>query len=94
MKFQKMSVKEFNNWLKNPHAHEASLPQFFKTGVPRTRRVLAGEGTEYSINKWKSFIARHGAAFAKNPTHRRAIAIQNWGWKNTKTKELVKEHGN
>lgn len=92
MKFQKMSVREFDNWMKNPEAKEASLPQFFKTGVPRTRRVLAGEGTEYSIKKWNSFIARHGAAFSNNPTHRRAIAIQNWGWKNAKTKEMVKRH--
>jgi hypothetical protein len=92
MKFQKMSVKEFDNWMKNPCAREASLPQFFKTGVPRTRRVLAGKGTDYSITKWNSFIARHGAAFSANPTHWRAIAIQNWGWKNAKTRQLVKEH--
>jgi hypothetical protein len=92
MKFQKMSVKEFDTWIKTPHAREASLPQFFKTGVPRTRNVLAGRATDASVAKWKSFIARHGAAFAQNPTHRRAIAIQNWGWKNAATKQMVKKH--
>jgi hypothetical protein len=92
MKFQKMSVKEFNTWLKNPESREASLPEFFGKGVKRTRNVLAGTATDASVAKWKSFIARHGAAFEQNPTHRRAIAIQNWGWKNAATKEMVKKH--
>lgn len=87
-----MSVREFDSWIANPHSREASLPQFFKTGVTRTRNILKGTGTQESVTKWKSFIARHGAAFSENPTHRRAIAIQNWGWKNAATKEMVKKH--
>jgi hypothetical protein len=89
MKFRKMTPIEYENWLKNKTSREASLPEFFKTGVPRTRNILAGNATESSVSKWKSFIARHGAAFKENPTRRRAIAIQNWGWKNKKTKEMV-----
>lgn len=30
------------------------------------------------ISRWKSFKARHGAQFSKNPTPRRAIAMQHW----------------
>lgn len=87
-----MSVKEFNTWINNPHSREASLPEFFGKGIKRTRNVLAGTATDASVAKWNSFIARHGASFARTPTHRRAIAIQNWGWKNAATKQMVKTH--
>lgn len=31
------------------------------------------------IKRWKSFKARHGGPFAKNPTPRRGWALRNWG---------------
>lgn len=33
---------------------------------------------ERQINRWKSFKARHGSQFKKNPTPRRAYALRNW----------------
>lgn len=33
---------------------------------------------ERQIRRWKSFKARHGSQFAKNPTPRRAYALRNW----------------
>ena len=30
------------------------------------------------IKRWKSFKARHGSQFKKNPTPRRAFALRNW----------------
>lgn len=37
-----------------------------------------GETDEHQIKRWKSFKARHGAQFKKNPTPRRAFALRNW----------------
>lgn len=34
---------------------------------------------ENQIRRWKSFKARHGAQFKKNPTPRRAYALRLWG---------------
>ncbi len=36
------------------------------------------------IKRWKSFKARHGAQFTKNPTPRRAFALQHWAIDPTK----------
>ena len=36
------------------------------------------ENDEKQIKRWKQFKARHGAQFVKNPTPRRAFALQNW----------------
>jgi DNA-directed RNA polymerase beta subunit len=33
---------------------------------------------ERQILRWKSFKSRHGQAFAKNPTPKRAFALRNW----------------
>lgn len=33
---------------------------------------------ERQIARWKAFKARHGAAFVRNPTPRRAFALRNW----------------
>lgn len=41
----------------------------------------AGRRTEddaRQIKRWKSFKARHGSQFKKNPTPRRAFALRNW----------------
>lgn len=37
-----------------------------------------GETDEKQITRWKGFKARHGAAFAANPSPRRAYALMNW----------------
>jgi len=36
------------------------------------------EDDERQIKRWKSFKARHGSQFKKNPTPRRAFALRNW----------------
>lgn len=44
-------------------------------------RYNAGRRTEddvRQIKRWSSFKARHGSAFKKNPTPRRAFALMNW----------------
>lgn len=76
---RKMSVQEYKAWIKNPLSREASLPSFFPNGVKRTINILEGDAKQSSINKWKSFRARHLASYKKNPTQRRAIALRNWG---------------
>lgn len=80
-KFTKMTVSEFDKWIDNPESRKASLPEFFGKGVRRTRNVLAGNATDASVTKWKSFIARHGANYCRNPTARQRIAIKNWGYR-------------
>jgi len=37
-----------------------------------------GDEDERQIRRWKSFKARHGAAFKAHPTPRRAFALRNW----------------
>lgn len=37
-----------------------------------------GDTDERQIKRWKSFKARHGAQFKKNPTPRRGWALRNW----------------
>lgn len=80
-RFKSMSLQEFDNWIAQPEAKEASLPHFFDYGVTRTRNILKGTATKKSVKKRQSFIARHGAQHCKNPTRRRAIAIRNWAFK-------------
>lgn len=44
-------------------------------------RYSQGRRTEddaRQIKRWLSFKARHGSAFKKNPTPRRAFALMNW----------------
>lgn len=36
------------------------------------------EDDDRQIKRWKSFKARHGSQFKKNPTPRRAFALRNW----------------
>lgn len=36
------------------------------------------EDDDRQIKRWKSFKARHGGSFKKNPTPRRAFALRNW----------------
>ena len=86
-----MTVQEFNSWISSPKAKNASLPEFFEYGVDRTRNVLKGTAQERSVKKRKSFIARHGAQYCKNPTARRRIAIKNWGYN---VKKLPNEKNN
>jgi hypothetical protein len=38
-----------------------------------------GEEDERQIKRWRSFKARHGGPFSKNPTPRRGWALRNWG---------------
>lgn len=77
---RKMSLTRYNDWMDNPLSRKASLPEFFVTGVPRTRRVIKGTATPDEINKWESFGARHYAQYDDNPTCRRAIALRNWAY--------------
>ena len=77
---RKMSVKKYEKWIKKPKAKRASLPNFFDSGVKRTMNVLEGDAKSESFKRWRSFGARHYAAFQKNPTPRRAIALRNWGF--------------
>jgi len=77
---RKMSVSKYQEWIKKPKARRASQPSFFNNGIERTINVLEGDANQKSINKWRSFGARHYAAFKQNPTPRRAIALRNWGF--------------
>jgi len=79
-RISKMSLKEYNAWVRNPLSRQASLPSFFENGVQRTRNVLKGVAKESSYARWRSFRARHGALFCDNPTFKRAIALRNWGF--------------
>lgn len=74
-----MSVQEYANWLKDKRSREASLPSFFNGGTQRTKNVLSGKATKASVAKWQSFKARHGTAYCRKPTYKRAIALRNWG---------------
>jgi len=77
-----MSVSEYKNWIKKPIARQASLPDFFNNGgVERTINVLEGDAINKSVTRWKSFGARHYAAYKENPTFKRAVALRNWGFK-------------
>ena len=78
---RKMSIQEYKTWVKNPLSKQASLPSFFPSGVKRTINVLEGDAQQASIDKWRSFGARHFAQYKKNPTKKRAIALRNWGFK-------------
>lgn len=80
MRPKKMSLKEYKNWIQQPIARKASQPKFFPTGVKRTINVLEGDAHESSVNKWKSFGARHFTQYKNNPTERRRIALRNWGF--------------
>jgi predicted HD phosphohydrolase len=78
-KLRKMSVAEYQEWIKDKRKKDASLPNFFGNGEQRTLNVLKGNATKKSENKWSSFKARHGANYCKNPSYREAIALRNWG---------------
>lgn len=77
---RKMSVEEYKTWIKSKQARDASLPNFFNGGVERTINVLEGDATQASVNKWRSFGARHYAQQQQNPTYRRSVALRNWGY--------------
>jgi len=77
---RRMGIDEYRDWMKRPISREASLPEFFVTGVPRTERVLLGTATPEEIAKWRSFGARHGVQYENDPTCRRAIALRNWAF--------------
>lgn len=77
----KFTLRQYIKWIKDPRAREASLTVFFNQGgVERTINILQGDAQQRSINKWRSFGARHYTQFKKNPTRKRAIALRNWGF--------------
>lgn len=89
---RRMSVQEYKRWLRQPESREASLPNFFPSGVKRTINVLQGDANQSSINKWNSFKARHVTAYNQNPTSRRRFTIKNWGIQQPKAKNEKKTH--
>ena len=78
---QIMSPEEFKNWVKQEISREASEPDYFPVGAKRTLNVLKGVARDKSMKRWRSFFLRHGKAYCRNPTRRRAIALRNWGFK-------------
>lgn len=61
-----------DHWLNDKHPF--GWLQWYEGYCDGTR----SDGDEEQIKRWKSFKARHGAAFKANPTPRRAYALRNW----------------
>jgi len=74
-----MSSEHYRKWLKDKRRFDASLPSFHDFGFKRTLNVLEGTATKESVAKWKAFKARHGEAYCRKPTYKRAVALRNWG---------------